>query len=154
MTRAELLLSPIAYMPPPRILDGLSTEDAGRRLPGAPHTAAEILAHLVFWQSWFLNRCMGMPVPMVQAAADGWPAAAAADWPRLRGEFVTGLDRAVHLPADGPIVPPIEFPPLAEYTVHDALTHLAVHNAHHLGQIVTLRQMMGAWPPPEGSWTW
>jgi hypothetical protein len=35
-----------------------------------------------------------------------------------------------------------------------ALVHVANHNAHHLGQIVLLRQLMGRWPPPSGSWTW
>jgi uncharacterized damage-inducible protein DinB len=154
MTRTELLLAPIAYMPPPRILEGLTAEDAARPVAGAPHAIVEIVAHMVFWQTWFINRCLGMPVPMAAAAADGWPAAGAADWARLSEAFVIGLDRAVHLPADGRVEPPIEFPPLAEYTVEDALTHLAMHNAHHLGQIVTLRQQLGAWPPPQGSWTW
>jgi hypothetical protein len=64
-----------------------------------------------------------------------------------------GLRRAVLLP-QGRVNPPIEFPPMADYTIEDALTHLAQHNAHHLGQIVTLRQAIGAWPPPEGSFTW
>ena len=52
------------------------------------------------------------------------------------------------------IYPALEFPPLASYTVRDALVHVANHNSHHLGQIITLRQLMGAWPPPGGGWTW
>ena len=32
-------------------------------------------------------------------------------------------------------------------TMADNLVGLAVHNAYHFGKIVTLRQMMGAWPP-------
>ena len=31
---------------------------------------------------------------------------------------------------------------------------VATHNAHHLGQVILLRQLLGAWPPPAGSWTW
>ena len=51
--------------------------------------------------------------------------------------------------------PPSEIPPLAAYAITDAtMAHLAMHNAHRLGQIVTPRQILGAWPPPEGSWTW
>jgi uncharacterized damage-inducible protein DinB len=34
------------------------------------------------------------------------------------------------------------------------VAHVAVHTAHHIGQIVTLRQLLGAWPPPQGSHTW
>jgi uncharacterized damage-inducible protein DinB len=50
--------------------------------------------------------------------------------------------------------PPIEHPPLAGYTLRDAIEHMAAHNSHHLGQVVLLRQMLGAWPPPSGSYTW
>lgn len=159
MTTHEMLIAPIAHMPPAKILDGLDPDEAARRIPGSPHTVVEILAHVVFWQGWFLDRITGRPVPMPEHAADGWPAALAGDWSRLRDEFVAGLDRAVTLggtpeEASRRVEPSIEFPPMAEFTVSDALTHLAMHNAHHLGQVVTLRQILGAWPPPEGSWTW
>ena len=154
MDREELLISPIAYMPPARVLDGLLPEDASRRIAGVSHSIVEIVAHLVFWQSWFLNRCSGVAAPVASRAADGWPAAAAADWPPLRAEFLAGLQRALLLPTEGRVDPPIEFPPMASYTIGDALTHMAQHNAHHLGQIVTLRQALGMWPPPGGSFTW
>lgn len=73
--------------------------------------------------------------------------------------FLEGLRQAAAMGAKTErlghrLAPAIEFPPLAHYTVHDALTHIAVHNAHHLGQVVVLRQMLGRWPPPAGSWTW
>ena len=159
MTSHEMLQASFAYMPPARLLEGLSPAAAATRLPGAPHTIVELLAHLVFWQNWFLERLTGRPVPMAAAAADGWPAAGETDWERLQAEFVNGLERGVAL-AESPqaqsqrVEPAIEFPPLAEYTVADAVMHVALHNAHHLGQIVTLRQLLRAWPPPEGSWTW
>ena len=51
-------------------------------------------------------------------------------------------------------MPPIQFPPIAHFTRRDALVHIANHNAHHLGQVIVLRQMMGQWPPPSGGWTW
>lgn len=155
----ELLRDTFAYIPPVAALDGLTEADAVRRLPGAPHSIAEILAHLAFWQDWFLGRCAGEDRPMVAKAADGWPDATLASWPDLKGRFLAGLDAAVALSEDvarlgSRLTPAIEFPPLAEYTVRDALTHIATHNAHHLGQIVTLRQLSGAWPPPAGPWTW
>jgi len=33
-------------------------------------------------------------------------------------------------------------------TLAERLESLAVHNAYHLGKIVTLRQVIDAWPPP------
>jgi uncharacterized damage-inducible protein DinB len=159
MHARELLLEPIAYLPPPRILDGLSAAESEARVPGASHSVVEVVAHLVFWQSWFLDRCAGVATPVVTQAASGWPAAATADWDELRQRFLADLERAVALGEDESsaarlLDPPIDFPPLASYTVADAVAHIAVHNAHHLGQIVTLRQILGLWPPPGGGWTW
>lgn len=154
MHRDELLASPLAFMPPGRLLDGLSPEDAARKVSGVNHSIVEILAHMVFYQSWFLSRCSGVAAPMAEHAEVGWPAAGAEDWPSLRAEFLNGLQRALELPEQGRVDPPIEFPPLAEYTIDDAITHMAQHNAHHLGQIVILRQILNRWPPPDGSYTW
>jgi uncharacterized damage-inducible protein DinB len=84
----------------------------------------------------------------------GWPTVTAADWVRARDQYLQDLDRAVELPATGRIDPPLEHPPMANYTVEDALIHVAQHNAHHLGQIVTIRKALGLWPPPSGSYTW
>ena len=154
----EFLTDTLAYIPPARAVDSLSSEDAERRLPGASHSIAEIVAHLNFWLRWFQQRCDGVAEPMVASASAGWPAVTPGSWPALRDEFLQSLDRATALAEHGrletPLSPPIEFPPLAVYTTRDAVVHVAVHNAHHLGQIVVLRQLMGLWPPPSGSWTW
>ena len=146
-------------MPPARILDGLSGAQSGTRAPGASHSVVEIVAHMIHWQSWFLERCAGVATPPVSKAALGWPAAIGDEWEAARKRFLDGLERALEIGLDKAacarrIDPPIEFPPLANYTAGDAITHIAVHNSHHLGQIVTLRQILGAWPPPEGSYTW
>jgi uncharacterized damage-inducible protein DinB len=157
MNSRELLIDTNAYNAPGRSLEGLSAEDAGRRIPGAPHTIADIVAHLVYWQDWFTQRALGKGEPMAASASLGWPAETAA-WPDLRARFESGLVALSALDVPGAsgvkVTPPIEFPPLANYTVSDVLVHVAQHNAHHLGQVVLLRQLMALWPPPSGSWTW
>ena len=159
MDARELLIAPIAHMPPARALDGLSIAQSGLRVPGSPHSVVEIVAHMVYWQSWFIKRCDGVAAPMAAHASLGWPGATADEWESLRERLFQGLERALKIAAHESagtrrVDPPIEFPPLANYTHADAMTHVAIHNAHHLGQIITLRQIAGAWPPPEGSWTW
>ena len=155
MNPRELLIETYPHMPPPRALEQLATEQAERRLPGATHTIAEIVAHLTFWQDWFIDRCRGEATPMIASAALGWPAVAAGSWPAVHRRFIAGLERAAALDAlDEPVTPAIEFPPLARYSIRDVLVHIAQHNAHHLGQVILLRQMMECWPPPSGSWTW
>jgi uncharacterized damage-inducible protein DinB len=154
MDERELLIETTPFMPPSRALDGLAAGDAERRLPGAPHSIAEIVAHLSFWQEWFGRRAQGVTEPMASHAAEGWPDVAPGAWAVTRESFLSGLERIAAMGGPRPVAPPIEYPPLAGYTAHDVLVHVAMHNAHHLGQVVLLRQQMGCWPPPSGSYTW
>lgn len=159
MNIRHLLIDTFTYMPPANILADLSEEEANLRLGKAPHSIAEIVAHMRFWQDWFLKRCKGEAEPMVTSASLGWPQVNPSDWIELRQSFLAGLEDAASYTDKDDVLrqrlePAIEFPPLAEYCVLDALVHMATHNAHHFGQIVTLRQAMGMWPPPTGSWTW
>jgi uncharacterized damage-inducible protein DinB len=93
---------------------------------------------------------------MASHAPEGWPAVPSGTWDALRDRFLSELERLTSLGQDRQraLEPPLEYPPLARYTVADVLVHVALHNAHHLGQVVLLRQQMGLWPPPAGSYTW
>jgi uncharacterized damage-inducible protein DinB len=156
MNERDLLIDTTPFMPPGRILEGLSAADAERRAPGAPHSIAEVVAHMVFWQEWFARRAQGQTEPMAGHAAEGWPEVAPGTWEALRSRFVGHLERLSAMGAERQraVEPPLEYPPLASYTIADVLTHVAMHNAHHLGQVVLLRQQLGLWPPPAGSYTW
>jgi uncharacterized damage-inducible protein DinB len=154
----SLLIDTFPYLSPRHALDGLTPELAETRVPGAPHTIAEIAAHLAFWLEWFCERCDSTGSPMPQTASVGWPTPAPGSWDTLRQRILDGLERLAVLgeseQAGRRVDPPIEFPPFAEHTVSDVVAHVAIHNGHHIGQIVLLRQMLGAWPPPAGAYTW
>ena len=148
-----------AHIPPAQAIAGLSAADAERRVSGVNHSIAEIVAHVTFWATWFCDRCDGTNAPMVASAATGWPPVTPGSWPDVQERFLSALERAAVIGEDearlaSRIAPPIEFPPLARYTVRDGVVHTAQHSAHHLGQVIVLRQMMGLWPPPSGSFTW
>lgn len=155
----ELLIDTLAYLSPVNVVAELPAEDAERRLEGTNHSIAELVAHMDFWQAWFLRQCEGAGEPMVASASQGWPAVAPGEWPAVRQRFLDNLERLGAAGddlarLDAPIVPAMAFPPLTRYTVRDALVHVGQHNAHHLGQVILLRQLMRLWPPPSGSWTW
>lgn len=156
MQAQELFVDTHPHMPPPNVLEGLETADAERRLPDAPHSIAEIIAHMSYWQEWFCQRAEGTPTPIAAHSADGWPLVLPESWPEVRARFLSGLERVVALAgrAAEPVTPPIESPALAGYTIGAVLVHVAQHNSHHIGQVIVLRQLMGLWPPPSGSWTW
>lgn len=153
------MLDTFVHLAPLRMLEDLSGDDAVR--PPAPlmHSVAGLVGHMDFWQQWFIQRCAGVAVPMAAQAADGWPDVTAEGWPALLARFEQGLRAAASL-GDDPdaltrrVTPAIEFPAMAAFTWHDVLVHVAQHNSHHLGQVVSARQFLGLWPPRAGSWTW
>jgi uncharacterized damage-inducible protein DinB len=157
MNARELLIETSPSIAPARALEALDAGQAERR-QGSLHTIAEIVSHLAFWQDWFRTRCEGGTAPMPASAALGWQTPAPGTWPSVREGFLDGLERLVALgereDRGRALAPPLEFPTLAGYTVGDVLVHVSNHNAHHLGQVIVLRQLAGLWPPPSGSWTW
>jgi uncharacterized damage-inducible protein DinB len=159
MRLQSILLGAHAYLSPSAALAGLSATHASHRPTHSGHSIAEIVAHMAFWQNWFLDRCDGIATPVPAPAALGWPAVADGEWDDVLTRFESGFTRALALADDEArttrrVSPSIEFEPFANYTTADVLIHMALHNAHHTGQVITLRQQLGAWPPPEGSWTW
>jgi uncharacterized damage-inducible protein DinB len=155
----HLLLETVVHLAPLQMIEDLSAADAILPPGARMHSVAGLVGHMDFWQRWFLARCRGEAVPMAAHAADSWPIVTAADWPALRLRFEEGLLEASALGDDATslderLSPAIEFPPLAGYTRRDALVHIAQHNSHHLGQVVSARQVLELWPPRAGSWTW
>jgi uncharacterized damage-inducible protein DinB len=154
----ELLIDTSNHTQPARVIENLSAQEATQHISGAPHSIAEILAHMVFWQEWVQRRCEGIAQPVPPAAKEGWPEVQKDTWQALETRFVNGLEALVRMgessDLDQKIVPAVEVPHLADMTRRDGLIHVANHNAHHLGQIVVLRQLMGLWPPPSGGMTW
>jgi uncharacterized damage-inducible protein DinB len=158
MDARQLLVDTHPHLPPAATLSSITPADALRRVAGLPHSIADIVAHMAYWQEWFTARCEGRAVPMAASAAEGWPAVGGDAWPMLADRFVAGLDRLADVVArhepDAPIAPAMELPMVAGYSFRDVWEHVAQHNAHHLGQVVVIRQILGIWPPPSGSYTW
>lgn len=151
----EMLLSESygGFTPFGRALDGLSPEDAVRVPEGSPHSVADLLAHMIFWQQRLLSMVDGHePVP-VPLASVGWPAVAADQWHGLVATYLAGRERYRALATDEENLGK----PLRKghsTTVGGAVLDHHVHEAHHLGQVILLRRMIGAWPPPGGGDSW
>jgi uncharacterized damage-inducible protein DinB len=148
---------------PAHILEGIDDALAHATFPKVPHTLYAELWHIVFWQQISLDWIEGTESPVPAHASAGFPTpeqTAAEPWPQLRERFLTGmrqagahaddianLDRAIRCPAT-------PYFPVRVMTVRDQLISLAGHNAYHLGRMVLLRQLLGAWPQPAGGFTW
>src|SRR5690606_9611072 len=137
------------FTPFARALDGLSGEDAVRRPDGSPHSVAEVVAHLVFWQDRFLRMVDGEPPSPVPHASDGWPAVSADEWPDLVARFLANRERFRALAADEA---ELSRPLVAgkDRSVGAAVAYYHMHDVHHHGQVILLRRTGGATAPPGG----
>lgn len=160
----ELLKSMAAieagFHPPSVVLDGLTEEQAMKKPYGLPHSIADIVSHMCFWQEYFNRAATDGFSGVPEHAAEGWPGILPGEWDALRERFFRSIETTQGLAATSPtlnekLLPdslPVPF--LRRESIGSGLLHAAVHSAHHLGQVVTLRQLMGLWPPRAGSMTW
>lgn len=157
---AAMLRGEGVHLDPASIVDGLTADQAHAKPHGLPHSVAEIVAHMCFWQEWF-NECAvsgftGIP----QHAVDGWPAVAAGAWDAVRTRYLQAIETAKQIARESnslgtPLLPPeVHIDSLANQSRGSGILQMAAHNSHHLGQIITIRQLMNLWPPPGGTLTW
>ena len=122
-----------------RLLSGLSLEQVTVVPPGATHSIYEELWHVVAYQ----ESVVGSGDP----DGDRFPSAPPAneqEWLELVQKFLDGGRVAAEL-GNEPERLAAELEP--GLTLGDELNCVAIHNAYHLGKIVSMRQQMGIWPP-------
>lgn len=134
-----------------RALDGLSAEQAAQVPAGLPHSVANIVAHVAYWQTYLLAVFAGDDPTTVEHAAQGWPHQTETDWEALKSIFFGDLDTLSAHARDEAFLELLDRKGRPR-TV--PLTSFAGHGLYHLGQVVTVRQLIGAWPPPGGGDTW
>ncbi len=145
LNRAALhnLLQGIDEFPAPeKVLAGLGAEQACRSVPGAPHSIATLLGHMLCWQEWFLSFARG-DEPADPSAEQNFPAVTPQQWTGLVQRFLDTLTDVEALATLENCAR--EF--VKERSLGYALASQASHNAYHLGQIVLLRRILGLWPP-------
>lgn len=134
-------------------LDGLDWRVAGARPESVPHSIFQVLNHVVYWQEWVVKWLDGQKPPIPGHAAGSWPGSAGPtdrqDWERSRKRFNTGLQDLHRRSRESDL-----FSKGGRKSRLEMLQTIASHNSYHLGQIVLIRQVLGAWPPPAGGLTW
>jgi uncharacterized damage-inducible protein DinB len=158
---AQALVAESFAASPSHILEGLTNDLAHRELPNVPHTIYGELWHLAFWQQITLDWIAGVETPYPNKPSDGFPPIPSTEtWKQLHQRFFHGADQAATAAQDtGRLDHPVRCPsrpgaPTRIMSVRDQLISLAAHNAYHLGRIVLLRQLIRAWPPASGGFTW
>jgi len=113
---------------------------------GAPHSAWDLLEHLRIAQRDMLEYCRNPKHVSPEWPAGYWPAASSpVGWEQSVKDFRKDLGEMRKLVAD----PKSDlFAPFAhgegQTLLREAL-QLADHNAYHIGELVFLRRLLGAW---------
>jgi len=160
---AQALTAESAHAAPDHILEALPDELAKRTVHGAPRTIYEELWHLAFWQQMTLDWISGIETPYPAKTSDPFPTeeqSVGESWPHLCRRFLEGAQQAASVAGDAArLANIVRCPsrpgyPMRLMSVQDQLISLAAHNAYHFGRIVLLRQLLGVWPPPSGTFSW
>jgi uncharacterized damage-inducible protein DinB len=146
-----------AHLSPKAVLEGLSVAQVRRRPVKGLATIWEQLAHIVYWQDFLLRVSEGKEPKAPRSAELGWPAmpplaGSRNGWAKLVKRFERGLAAAALIAEEK--TPTAGVKPGSRRTFGGILLTLADHNSYHLGQIVTLRRLIGSWPPHSGGTTW
>jgi len=78
----------LGFQPPAVVLEGLTEEQATTKPSGSPHSIADIVGHMCFWQEYFNNMAAEGFRDFPQHAPDGWPKMRVGGWDVLRSRFL------------------------------------------------------------------
>ncbi len=132
------------------VVRGLPAELQGRRAPGLPHTAWQLLEHMRIAQWDILEFSRNPKHVSPDFPQDYWPKTEAPPggdaWEKSVREFRRDLKAMIGL-AENPRADLFARIPHGEgQTILREALLVADHNAYHLAQLVDLRRALGAWP--------
>jgi uncharacterized damage-inducible protein DinB len=123
----------------------------GRRVRRLPHSAWQILEHLRIAQHDILDFARNAKYQALNWPDDYWPAAAAppdaAAWDRSIAAFKRDRKAVQRLAASARLNLDRRIPHGQGQTYLREILLVLDHNAYHVGELVQLRRLLGAWPP-------
>ena len=145
----ELLRGGSAHLDLDKAIGGLAPELRGKKAPGLPHTVWQLLEHLRIAQWDILEFSHNKNHVSPDWPAEYWPKTEAppddAAWDRSVETLRRELQEMQDLVADPKTDLYAKIPWGDGQTILREALLVADHNAYHLGQIVSVRQALGAW---------
>jgi uncharacterized damage-inducible protein DinB len=152
-TMSRALSGRDAHVENANIFVGLDWNLAGARPKGAPHSLFELANHMIYWQEWAMKWLDGKRPRAPRHAAGGWPGKPSPvdqkEWEKTVKRFSHALKSLEHRSRK-----PNPLSRRGKMTRFEMLHIIGSHTSYHAGQVVFLRQLLAAWPPPSGGATW
>ena len=128
---------------------GLAPRLRGQRPAGLPHSPWQILEHLRIAQHDILDFALNPKYEQLKWPDDYWPDAPeppdAAAWDNSVAAFVRDREAVKRLATDPTIDLAARIPHGTGQTYLRAVVLILDHNAYHVGELVTVRRLLGAW---------
>ena len=145
----ELLNSRSAHLDFDRAIKDLPSELRGRKAPGSQHTIWQLLEHLRIAQEDILDFSRNPDYKERKWPDDYWPATEAPPSEEAWTQSVEAFHRDLQAMKDLVLDPKADLYAKLPWGEGQTLLREALlaadHNAYHVGQIVTVRQALGAW---------
>ena len=131
------------------VIDGIPEALRGKKPDALPYTPWQLLEHLRRTQSDILDFCRNADYRELEWPADYWPKEAEPPTPGAWDESVTQFrqDRTAlqQLAVDPQIDLTATIPHGSGQTYLRELLLVADHSAYHIGELVVVRRLLGAW---------
>lgn len=131
-------------------VDGVAPELRGRQPQGLPYSPWQILEHLRLSQHDILDFCVNPAYEEMKWPDEYWPKTVAppsADaWTASIAAFKADCDALKRLAADPSVDLFAKIPHGHGQTYLREVLLVADHNSYHIGQLVAVRRLLGAWP--------
>ncbi|HUA91316.1 MAG TPA: DinB family protein [Terracidiphilus sp.] len=131
------------FVPASNAVEGLTAEQARWTPPGGGHSVGQLAYHLWFWDSRSLATFKGQKSPAFSGNNDetfnNFDAAQWDDLVKKLNQVLTDWDNAVASADDATLAANAML-----------IANVATHNAYHIGQILYVRKLEGAWDPSKG----
>jgi hypothetical protein len=131
------------FVPINTAVEGLTAEQANWQPPKGGHSAGQLTYHLLFWNRRNLNNLRGIKNDKFTGdnteTFDRFDSKQWADIVEQLDQVMTDLEKLVETADDQQ---------LAKWA--NTIGNLCTHNAYHIGQIIYVRKLQGAWDPDKG----
>ena len=145
-----------AHISPTIALEDLKVGITGKKILNTPYTLCQCLKHLRYWQDKYLRLLNGEAVTLDHSWQEGWESVLnACNQSELDAEiqkFTHTISKVEDILNKNP--GQLNRPIACYETGFHLIQAMGSHISYHIGEIVLLRRIFGAWPPPSGGYTW
>jgi uncharacterized damage-inducible protein DinB len=131
------------FVPASKAVDGLTFEQATWKEGTANHSIAQLVSHLVYWDTANLAKFKGeKPPAYTDNDATFVPISDKASWEaavKRLDAVMTELEKLIEATDETKLK-----------SWYGTIAHISTHNAYHTGQILYIRKQQGSWDPEKG----